>query len=498
MKESISRVSNAAGTTSIKVTKSGDYNVEVSAKGYVIAKTSITLDCNPGKRPITHNHTCYLNMHNFLEKEECENTVSFSLLPAGKTDKIEIVLNWGEKASNLDLHTMQINKEAPGAGCETFFNKMVGCENTQLDADKFNGGADGGEKITISNPSENLKYTYMIFVKDNSADTDELETSEAHIDISDGTKSLTKTLPKYTSTTPSGANFWFVGCVRTVGESYEFAAVDTLSRDSPYLTQKLFCDNLFKTDSNAGLEETAEFCEDIKATVRLQSQQPSAYSSSLNPAMLCPTCRISSVQIVSVRKDAQKTIFECVPGCVPGVSGVPGVPGGESGGCPGGYVDTVTVPITSNGQYLVKVEGDGYVATEQVFDVACDITKCRSCKPLFVMPLSWTLGSDEARIMLSWADLPNTLQLSSLERGCEETDTDLVGDDIEQVLEVESSQACSQLCQNRKDCSHWTWVNEKYVKNPEILHKCFLKNGDSGRTKEIGLVSGKGGCVDCK
>ena len=128
------------------------------------------------------------------QEEECNKTVAFSLLPAGKTDKIEIVLNWGEKASNLDLHTMQINKEAPGAGCETFFNKMVGCENTQLDADKFNGGADGGEKITISNPSENLKYTYMIFVKDNSADTDELETSEAHIDISDGTKSLTKTL----------------------------------------------------------------------------------------------------------------------------------------------------------------------------------------------------------------------------------------------------------------------------------------------------------------
>merc|ERR1719341_2110751 len=307
--------------------------------------------------------------------EECENTVSFSLLPAGKTDKIEIVLNWGEKASNLDLHTMQINKEAPGAGCETFFNKMVGCENTQLDVDKFNGGADGGEKITISNPAENLKYTYMIFVKDNSADTDELETSEAHIDISDGTKSLSKTLPKFNRNTPSGANFWFVGCLRTVGESFEFASVDTLSRDSPYLTEKLFCDNLFKKDLSAGQEKSTEFCEDINLKVRLQTEQNSAYDSLLASAS-CPTCSISSVQIVSVKNDAQKTIFEGVPEVVPR-----------------GAMDTVTVPITNNGQYLVKVEGDGYVATE--------ITKCGSCKPLFVVPLSQTLRSDEARIMIS-------------------------------------------------------------------------------------------------
>merc|ERR1712106_1251519 len=186
--------------------------------------------------------------------------VEFSLLPAGKTDKVEIVLNWGRKAENLDLHAMQINKENPGTGCETFFNKLVGCENTELDGDKFNPGAEGGEKITISNPGENLKYTYMIFVKDNSADEDELEVSEAHIDISDGTKSVTKTLPKFERNTASGAKFWFVGCLRTIGKSYEFALVDALSRESPYKTEKLYCDNLFKTDLNAGKEEPSEFC----------------------------------------------------------------------------------------------------------------------------------------------------------------------------------------------------------------------------------------------
>ena len=403
--------------------------------------------------------------------EECENTVSFSLLPAGKTNKIEIVLNWGTNASNLDLHTMQINKEAPGAGCETFFNKMVGCENTKLDGDKFNGGADGGEKITISNPAENLKYTYMIFVKDNSADTDELENSEAHIDISDGAKSLTKTLPKFTSNTPSGANFWFFGCLRTVGESYEFAAVDTLSRDSPYRTQKLYCDNLFKKDSTAGQEKTSEFCDDINLKVRLQTDQDSAFSSTFSGC----GANCTTVQIVSVGSAEQKTIFEGLAD-----------------------VDTVTVPITSNGKYLVRVDGDGYVATEEAFDVTCDITKCGSCNPTFVLPLSPKLGSDEARMMLSWANLPNELQLSSFERGCEETDTDFSGDDIDAVMNVKSSQACSEVCKNKEGCSHWTWVGENFIRNPSMLHSCLLKNGNSGRKKETGLVSGKGGCIECK
>eukprot|EP00091_Calanus_sinicus_P012537 TRINITY_DN28179_c0_g1_i1.p2 TRINITY_DN28179_c0_g1~~TRINITY_DN28179_c0_g1_i1.p2 ORF type:complete len:132 (+),score=41.91 TRINITY_DN28179_c0_g1_i1:26-397(+) len=119
----------------------------------------------------------------------------------------------------------------------------------------------------------------------------------------------------------------------------------------------------------------------------------------------------------------------------------------------------------------------GYVATEESFDVSCDITKCGSCNPSFVLPISPKLGSDEARIMLSWANLPNELQLSSFERGCEELDTDLYGDDIEAVLDVESSQACSDICQNRVGCSHWTWVGDDYTSNQATLHACLLKNG---------------------
>ena len=110
MAESISRVSNKVGVARIKVTKNGDYIIEATARGYVSSKASITVGCKVNT--------------------SCENTVTFSLLPAGPTDKIEIVLNWGRNADDLVLHTMQISKETPGAGCETYLNKKSSCENT--------------------------------------------------------------------------------------------------------------------------------------------------------------------------------------------------------------------------------------------------------------------------------------------------------------------------------------------------------------------------------
>ena len=44
-RESISRVSKQTGKASVKVTRNGKYNIEVSAKGYVNSQTYVTLDC---------------------------------------------------------------------------------------------------------------------------------------------------------------------------------------------------------------------------------------------------------------------------------------------------------------------------------------------------------------------------------------------------------------------------------------------------------------------
>ena len=51
-----------------------------------------------------------------------------------------------------------------------------------------------------------------------------------------------------------------------------------MTRYSPYLTEKLFCDNLFKKDLNAEQENPTDFCEDVN----LKSKEDSAYLSSLS------------------------------------------------------------------------------------------------------------------------------------------------------------------------------------------------------------------------
>ena len=79
--------------------------MSASAPGYVTSKAPVKVECKP--------------------EEHCEHTVTFSLLPEDSSDKVDIVLNWGANAVNLDLHSMQINKDNPGAGCETFFNKVL-------------------------------------------------------------------------------------------------------------------------------------------------------------------------------------------------------------------------------------------------------------------------------------------------------------------------------------------------------------------------------------
>ena len=81
---------------------------------------------------------------------------------------------------------------------------------------------------------------------------------------------------------------------------------------------------------------------------------------------------------------------------------------------------------------------------------------------------------------------------------CEEMDTDLMGDDIGAVLDVESWEECSHICQQRSDCSYWTWVSDEFEVNPDILHKCHLKDGDSGRRPTKGLISGSSDCGKCE
>ena len=112
---------------------------------------------------------------------------------------------------------------------------------------------------------------------------------------------------------------------------------------------------------------------------------------------------------------------------------------------------------------------------------------------------------------------------------CEEINTDLLGNDVDAVLNVSTWEQCSHICKQRSDCSFWTWVGDKYtidtnrgsmvtkkiikiqrskikiqrskikkIDTTHVLHKCHLKNGDSGRAQVTGLISGSSECGDCK
>jgi len=83
--------------------------------------------------------------------------------------------------------------------------------------------------------------------------------------------------------------------------------------------------------------------------------------------------------------------------------------------------------------------------------------------------------------------------------GCELMDTDLPGNDIENIFDVPSWNECSALCSDTPGCVAWTWVDERFKLAPSIVHKCHLKDVlPSTKQRVTGLISGYEGCRSCK
>jgi len=289
---------------------------------------------------------------------------------------VEIVLNWGDQADNLDLHAVQVHSQVSNNWCETYFGKKTGCALTELDQDVKNGGAAGGEKITIS-PLASVPYTYMIVVKDNSAYRNQLDNSEGSIHISDGVSSLSRSLPNFGSRTPDGAYYWFVGCLRIVDKSFAFSAVDKLTRESPYVTERLYCNDLFKKNPSAGDKRNKRFCNDVTMDVKFTIPNNQADK----PAR---------VNIISVDFNGEeKIIYQRTVQR---------------------WSTTVKTPITTNGKYIVKVEGDGYTSTVNQYTIKCKELDCKTCNPSFVVPLiTKPDNKEQVKLMLSWMGPSNAL-----------------------------------------------------------------------------------------
>ena len=289
---------------------------------------------------------------------------------------MEIVLNWGDKADNLDLHTVQVDSQVSNNWCETYSGKRSGCALTELDQDVQNGGGSGGEKITISQLGD-VPYSYMIVVKDNSANKNQLAEAEGSIHITDGVRSLSRFLPTFVTGTPEGAYYWFVGCLRIVEKSFVFSPVDKLATENPYVTERLYCNDLFKKNPSAGIKPFDDFCTDVTLDIKF----------------IIPNNQVgreARVNIFSVDSTGEQKII--LAKSIKRWSSV------------------VKTPITTNGKYIVKVEGKAYTSTETEFDVRCKKLDCNSCKPWFVVPLiSVPDSQDQVRILLSWTGPSNAL-----------------------------------------------------------------------------------------
>jgi len=337
--------------------QNGEYVVDATADGYLAAENAVTIECQENGNYV------------------CTETVAFSLVPEGRRNEVEIVLNWGNQADNLDLHTIQVHQDVTALWCETYFGKKFGCASTRLDRDIKNGGAYGGEKITISTLN-NLPYTYMIVVKDNSRFRNQLDKAEGSIHISDGSRSLSRSLPSFESDTPEGAYYWFVGCLKIVDKSFVFSAVDKLAKENPYVTERLYCDELFKKNPKAGLAPVDQFCTGVNLHLTFIAHGGGDQA---------------EISIISVDFYGEEKLIR------------------EMSINPR-LINVWKTPIMTNGKYIVKVEGEGLTTTEQEYLVDCKTLDCKSCNPSFSVPVIGTPErDDQVKIALSWNGPRNAL-----------------------------------------------------------------------------------------
>jgi len=291
------------------------------------------------------------------------------------------LLDWGNEVQDLDLHVVQVNSLDTRITCETFFNNMNGCKDTTLNRNIKGGGVNGSEIVKVSNVAANSRFTYMLFAVDNSISGPLLSTSEATMTITDGSFAMVEEMPLFTEDTVAGSKYWFAGCLELVGESFNYVKVDKFSRESPYHTEKLFCDSLFKKES--GVTPLDPFCEDIDIQVIV-------HDSLTNDAV-----QDASVSIVRIVDDIEQTITE-------------GTITDEDG--------KTASHINQNGHYIVKIERGEYIASKRDLEVNCDRSECERCHPTILIPLSPVLEPDTIRLTLSWAEEPNDLDIYAYRR----------------------------------------------------------------------------------
>jgi len=214
----------AEGIVAIPINENGQFMINVRADGFIRDEAFLNVTCD-----IT---SC----------ASCAPVKLMSLSPKLQGGELRVMMNWDEKPSDLDVFSFQTNINDRSETCSTYYGNKKGCSGVTLDKDNDRGGTNGAETITFSNITENSNYVYMVYVKDFSRRSNEFAASNVHLTVTDG---LSINKINMNNANYHNELFWFAGCMRIVGHSFEFVSANAFTNDPPKDIVPEHCVNLF-------------------------------------------------------------------------------------------------------------------------------------------------------------------------------------------------------------------------------------------------------------
>ena len=162
----------------------GNFSGAVTADGYVTEEFSTIVDYTAS---ITY-------------------TIEVKMTPA--SEQLTISFTWGSSPDDMDLWVVSVKNSNESVMCITNYASVSTptCQEITMNIDQKTGGLNGPENVTLTNPSVNKDYTYLIGVEDYKwtvSTKDEIINSGAKITIQNDALTQTEEATLSSSVTPS-------------------------------------------------------------------------------------------------------------------------------------------------------------------------------------------------------------------------------------------------------------------------------------------------------
>ena len=226
-------------------------------------------------------------------------------------------------------------------------------------------------------------YTYMVWVDDYGGGGSTLEESGAQLTITDDEKSEIVVMPPFDDKTPAGVQYWIVGCLAIVGETFKFVKLNKFVDEKPSVEMPKMCYDYFD-DNPPKPAPTPAFCANKALEV-------------------WPFDVLTNAPVIGAIGDVRRVADEGGYELLGPLTTV---------GKDYGHLE---IKIAKNGRYQITVEQKDYTDAEQAeMEVSCAIEDCKSCWPKVSVPfLQWTMP--ESVMALTWGDRPADLDLIIVE-----------------------------------------------------------------------------------